>query len=172
VNSSLKKKFDLLEVQRKTLLHSLQSQSAEKLSQQPAGKWSINQVIAHLITAERLSLAYLKKKIQAVDEVEDTGLIEELKMIALIISQRLPFKFKAPKMVVENTPQPKGISQLELEWEQVRNELKSLLETIKDHQINRKIYNHVVAGKLNIKQTLIFFSEHIIHHQPQINRLL
>lgn len=172
MNKSLQTKFDSLEAQRVKLVNSLKNLSAEKLNQQPPGKWSINQVIAHLITAERLSLAYLKKKIQAIDEVEDTGLAEELKMIVLIISQRLPFRFTAPKVVVENTPKANDIQLLELEWNQVRSELKVLLESIADNQIKRKIYKHVIAGKLNIGQTIVFFNEHVIHHQPQINRLL
>jgi hypothetical protein len=129
-------------------------------------------VIAHLITAERLSIQYLHKKIQAINEVENTGLLEELKMVVLIISQRLPFKFKAPKVVVENTKPYASLQELEKEWTAVRNELKIVLEKFNDDQLKRKIYKHVVAGKLNIQQTLLFFREHIIHHQQQIKRLL
>ena len=172
MNSSLQKKFESLESQRKTLLHSLQNLSAEKLNHQPEGKWSINQVIAHLIAAEKLSLVYLTKKIQAINEVENTGVVEELKMIALIISQRLPLKFKAPRMVVENTSHSQELSKLEQEWTSLRQELKLLLENFSDDQINRKIYKHIRAGKLNIQHALIFFREHIIHHQRQLNHLL
>jgi hypothetical protein len=172
MNASLQKRFNELEAQRNQLIGSLKNLSTEKLNYQSNGRWSINHIIAHLITAERLSLTYLTKKIQAIDEVEDTGAIEELKMIVLIISQRLPFKFKAPKIVVENTPAISNINELEQEWQQVRNELKNLLEKIKDEQIKRKVYKHIIAGKLNIQHALIFLGEHIIHHQPQINRLL
>jgi hypothetical protein len=54
----------------------------------------------------------------------------------------------------------------------VRNELKTMLEKFGDDQLKRKIYKHVIAGKLNILQTLLFFREHVIHHQQQIKRLL
>ncbi len=172
MNSKLQQTFDSLETQRSQVFTSLKNLSGEKLNQQPQNGWSINQVIAHLITAERLSIVYLHKKIQAVNEVENTGLLEELKMIVLIISQRLPFKFKAPKVVVENTKPSTNLHQLEQEWNAVRNELKIVLEKFNDDQVKRKIYKHVVAGKLNIQQTLLFFREHIIHHQQQIKRLL
>jgi uncharacterized damage-inducible protein DinB len=172
LNTKLQQIFDSLETQRNQLFISLNSLAVEKLNQQPTNGWSINQVIAHLIAAERLSVLYLRKKIQAINEVENTGLIEELKMIVIILSQRLPFKFKAPKTVVENTKSSTSIHQLEQEWNAVRNELKIVLEKFNDDQIKRKIYKHVVAGKLNIQQTLLFFREHIIHHQQQIKRLL
>jgi hypothetical protein len=99
-------------------------------------------------------------------------LLEELKMIVLILSQRLPFKFKAPKVVVENTKPSTSLQELEKEWAAVRNELKTMLEKFGDDQLKRKIYKHVIAGKLNILQTLLFFREHVIHHQQQIKRLL
>jgi uncharacterized damage-inducible protein DinB len=172
LNTKLQQIFDSLETQRHQLSASLSSLAAEKLNQQPQNGWSINQVIAHLITAERLSIQYLHKKIQAINEVENTGLLEELKMIVLIISQRLPFKFKAPKVVVENTTSSSSLPQLEQEWNAVRNELKTVLEKFNEDQLKRKIYKHVVAGKLNIQQTLLFFREHIIHHKRQIKRLL
>jgi uncharacterized damage-inducible protein DinB len=172
LNTKLQQIFDSLETQRNQLFISLNSLAVEKLNQQPTNGWSINQVIAHLIAAERLSVLYLRKKIQAINEVENTGLIEELKMIVIILSQRLPFKFKAPKTVVENTKSSTSIHQLEQEWNAVRNELKIVLEKFNDDQIKRKIYKHVVAGKLNIQQTLLFFREHVIHHQQQIKRLL
>lgn len=144
----------------------------EKLNHSQPGRWSINQIIAHLIAGEKLSVAYLQKKILAINEVDNTGIYEEIKMIGLIISQRLPLKFRAPRVVVENTTQTTDLSLLVKEWDSVREELRQLLEKVNDDQINRRIYKHVRAGKLNIQHALIFFREHIIHHYPQLKRLM
>jgi uncharacterized damage-inducible protein DinB len=172
LNPILQKRFEEIESQRSQLITSLQKLSLGQLNHQPSGKWSVNQIIAHIITAEKMSVMYLTKKIQGIDEAEDSGFIQELKMVALIISQRLPFKFKAPRVVVENTSTSTDLKELEQEWNMVRSELKVILEKIKDNQTNRMIYKHVRAGKLNIKHALIFFREHIIHHQPQIEKLI
>ncbi len=172
MNIKLRQLYDSLESQRIKLIGSLKILPLEKLNQQPEGKWSINQIIAHLITAEKMSVMYLTKKIQGVNELENSGFFQELKMLGLIVSQRLPFKFKAPKVVVENTSTSTDLKQLEQEWNSVRKEMEALLEKIKDDQIKRMIYKHVRAGKLNIQHALIFFREHIIHHQPQIKKLL
>lgn len=168
----LQKLFDTIEQQKADLLIQIGSLSAAQLHQHPPGKWSLSQVFAHLITSEQLSVQYLKKKIQAIDEQPDTGLVEELKMWTLIISQRLPFKFKAPKVVVDHTPAFKNAAEIATAWNQTRTELKDLLGRFTANHLKRKIYKHPVAGKLNIVQATRFFSEHIIHHTPQIKRLL
>jgi len=172
MNTLLKELFDQLESQRFALVKQIEHLNPDQLHQHPPGKWSLSQVYAHLITSEQLSVQYLKKKIQAVDEQPDTGLVEELKMWTLIISQRLPFKFKAPKVVVDHTPAFKDAAEIATAWTQTRTELKDLLGRFTANQLKRKIYKHPVAGKLNIVQATRFFSEHIIHHTPQIKRLL
>jgi uncharacterized damage-inducible protein DinB len=172
MNKILERQLTALEVQRNELFTSLHSLPTEKMNNHSEGRWSINQILAHLIAAEKLSISYLQKKILAMNEVDNTGIYEEIKMIGLIISQRLPFKFKAPRVVVENTSQTTDIAQLEKEWSSSREELRQLLEKVSDDQVKRRIYKHVRAGKLNIQHALIFFREHIIHHHPQIKRLM
>lgn len=171
MNSALLQLFEKLELQRTSLLHEIKLYP-EKLNNHVPGKWSTNQILAHLITAEQLSINYLNKKMQGIQTVENTGLWEEIKTLTLKISQRLPLKFKAPRLVIENTPAFENIEQIEMAWTKTRNELKELLSQITDDQIKRKIYKHPIAGKLNIHQALRFFGEHIIHHQPQIKKLL
>jgi uncharacterized damage-inducible protein DinB len=172
LNRALLQLFEKLEVQRTSLLSEIKQLSPEILNKHLPGKWSISQILAHLITAEQLSINYLNKKMQGIQTVENTGLWEEIKTLTLKISQRLPLKFKAPRLVVENTPAFESVEQIEMAWTKTRNELKELLSRIADDQIRRKIYKHPIAGKLNIHQALRFFGEHIIHHQPQIKKLL
>jgi uncharacterized damage-inducible protein DinB len=171
MNNVLQTTFNQLEADRQKVFGNLAKLPPEKLNYSPQGKWSINQIVAHLITAERLSLLYMQKKIQGIEEADDSGIVEELKMLVLIVSQRLPLKFKAPKVVKEHTSNTDNLEQLNRDWEKVRGDLKQLLETIPDNRINRKIYKHVFAGKLNVKHALRFLREHIIHHMPQIERL-
>jgi uncharacterized damage-inducible protein DinB len=168
----LQKQLENLEAQRVALLHLLNGISKEQFHKAPAGKWSLAQVLSHLVTSEKLSVGYLNKKIQAIDQTSNTGLVSELKMLALIISQRLPLKFEAPKVVVENTSAYQTLPEIEEAWQKTREDLKVLLVKFNDRQLKKKIYKHPIAGRLNIMQTLRFFQEHIIHHTPQIKNLL
>lgn len=168
----LQKLFDWIELQKSLLLNQIEPLTPAQLNAHPPGKWSLSQLLAHLITSEQLSIQYLKKKIQAIEEQPNTGIIEELKMLTLIISQRLPFKFKAPKVVVDHTPAFSNVDEIKTAWNQTRSELKDLLSRFSHQHLKRKIYKHPIAGKLNIVQAMRFFQEHIIHHTPQIKRLL
>lgn len=172
MNLKLEKLFRAIETQRQAVLSSLRDQPMEKLNAHPPNKWSINQIIAHLITAEDLSIQYLNKKILGINEVKDSSLIEELKMMLLIASQRLPLKFKAPKMVVDRTSGETDLNKLIAAWDSTRIELKNILDRIESHHLKRKIYRHVRVGMLNIQHTLIFMGEHVGHHTPQIKNLL
>ena len=172
MDQHLQRSFRKLEKRSTDLLNQLRTHSTEKLSFGPVAHWSVLQIIAHLITAERLSVMYMQKKMLGIDAAGNTGILDELKMGLLIISQRLPLKFKAPPAVVQQTTQATSLQQLEQEWNQVRKDLQALLEKIQPHQRKRKIYKHVVAGKLNAQQALRFFHEHFVHHQPQIKKLI
>ncbi len=86
-------------------------------------------------------------------------------------SQRLPLKFKAPKVVVDQTSKETDFNKLTEEWDKVRGELKGLLDRIEDRHLKRKIYKHVRVGMLNIQHALKFLGEHVGHHAPQIKRL-
>jgi uncharacterized damage-inducible protein DinB len=168
----LLKQFENLEWQRAKLLNQVASLPQDQWQTCPPGKWSIAQVLSHIIASEQLSIRYLKKKMLGIDEAPETGIVEELKMITLIVSQRLPFKFKAPTVVTDHTYVYPSFTELSDAWEKVRIDMKDVLARFQENQLNRKIYKHPIAGMLNIKQAVQFFSEHIIHHTPQIKRLL
>lgn len=173
MNHSFHQLYELLEAQRHSLLSSIQNLSPEKLNHRIQGKWSINQIIAHLIAAERLSLNYLQKKVNAIHEVKNSGLWEEVRMALLVASQRLPgLKFKAPRVVVENTPPVADLNALLKEWETLRKDLKNFLEKLPAGSEKKLIYKHARAGRLSTLHALRFFREHIIHHTPQIKKLL
>jgi uncharacterized damage-inducible protein DinB len=171
MNPKLQKLFDQLEVDRIELLSHVEKLTMEEFQKSVNGKWSIQQILSHLIIAERLSLQYLNKKVHGINEANNTGVLEELKMIALKLTQRLPFKFKAPKGLNEITP-ILNLDQLKFQWKKDRDELKTFLEKITDDQLKKKIYRHVRAGLLNIQHALIFYREHYIHHLPQIKKLM
>jgi hypothetical protein len=166
----LSKLYSELENQRAELLNALKKLDAMQCDRKLNGKWSINEIVSHLVTSERLSMAYIKKKSNAIETLEDTGILEEMKMLLLIISQRIPFKFKAPKLVVDHTPKH-SVVESEEKWNEVRKELLFFIQKTNPRHSKRKIYKHPAVGKLNIGQAMTFFKEHIIHHLPQIQRL-
>lgn len=173
VNSLLEQHFNRLEQQRTELINILKENSAAQLVSSPApGKWSVLQILTHLYASEKLSINYIKKKSLGIQAVGNAGLRQSLLMPILKISQRLPFRFKAPKVVVENTPEPLPLEQLIDQWSLLRLELKVHLENVSDGNLKKLVYKHPFAGRLSLPQAMQFFAEHINHHQPQIKKAL
>jgi uncharacterized damage-inducible protein DinB len=173
VNKQLHKTFLQLEHQREQFLARITGLSATQFSASPApGQWSVSQIVTHLIASERLSIAYMKKKSLGIDQLGNSGMGSSLRMILLKISQRFPFKFKAPKVVIDNTPDAWPFDELVHQWQSVRNELSAFLESLDDKHIKKLIYKHPIAGRLDARQAMIFFYEHANHHRPQIERIL
>ncbi|MBL0741722.1 DinB family protein [Chryseolinea lacunae] len=172
MHPKLQKQFDRLQHEQQMLLQKLTSLPDAKLNASRDGKWSVNYIVNHLITAEQLSLAYMKKKSLGVATLKNSGALEDLKMVMLKVSQRLPFKYNAPRYLVQNTPATTSLPELAERWATARAELKNFLEPIDEKNLRKLIYKHPVAGMLDVLQSLEFMREHFDHHLPQIKRLL
>lgn len=172
MNRRLHKIYSALQIQREDILYAVKA-APEKFQLAPKpGKWSISQILTHIVTAEKLSLGYMKKKIQSVDQLNNSGISETLRLWLLIVSQRVPLKYKAPKVMIESTPDALSFDELVKEWDHVRNDLAAFLEGIEEKNVRKVIYKHPYAGRFDAHQALIFLHEHIIHHKPQIDRIL
>ena len=167
---TLQKLFSALETQRQGLIEELKSLSSEKLNHNVKGKWSVSEIVGHLIQAETLSSGYIYKKINAINEVGNTGLWGEMKLWVFIISQRLPLKYKAPKSLGDRPKSYPDVQAVMNDWNNNRQQLEKLLEKFSADDLKKKIYRHPVMGRCNIVHCLIFFREHTIHHYPQIKR--
>ena len=173
MNAQLQTLFATIEQKKAEILNDVQRMSEEDFTRQPApNQWSMSQVLAHLQTSEMLSTLYMLKKFQGIETYSDTGIQHELLMLLVKLSQRLPLRYKAPTVVASKTPSYNTKQELIANWQKSREALRSLLEKFQDHQLKKKVYRHPVAGLINIQHALIFFHEHLIHHTPQIKRLL
>lgn len=172
MHANLKRTFEQLETLRKFILQKLDGIAEEKLLEIPApGKWSILYTLARILTAERMSLVYMKKKSLGIHELDNSGILEALKFRFLQISQRIPLlKFKAPKVVVEHTPASLSFDKLKTQWENSRRDLRDFLESIEDKNVHKKIYKHAIVGRLDAVQGVGFLREHFIHHLPQLKK--
>ncbi len=169
---SLTKTFDALEQQRADLMTTVSAVPDEVYFRSPSAKWSIAQVIAHIITSERLSLMYMRKKSLGIETLKDSGVKQSLVFMLLKISQRVPLRYRAPKAVVDNTPEALSKEEAFARWEKARQELRGFLDTIPEKHAHRLIFKHPVGGMLDVRQAVGFMYEHVRHHWPQIKRLL
>jgi hypothetical protein len=173
MNPVLEKWLNTLETDRKELCNSLSGISQDQFTQRPfPGKWSISEIVSHLLTADRLSLDYMKKKSLAMETLKNAGWFEELKMIFFMASQRVPIKYNAPQRVVQSTPRDIDIATISNDWEVLLLDYRQFLSGIPEQHTRKKIYKHPILGRLDAKLCLQSIYEHYHHHLPQIKRLL
>lgn len=169
MNPALHQNFEKLQNDTKLLLKEVSSLSSATYHHRPAEeKWSISQIMTHLLTSERLSVSYMKKKSLGVDHLDNSGIAEDIKFFILKLSQRIPFRYKAPRQVIEQTPSPLSYGDLVRQWEAIRQELYQFLSEIPEKNIRKKIYKHPRVGMLDANHALQFLAEHLHHHKPQI----
>lgn len=165
--------FKRLERSKHNLLALVNGVPHEQLNTKPAeGRWSIAQVLYHMKEAEKLPLAYMKKKTLDPNALYPSTLKQQLRSYLLQISLFLPLKFEAPRVVKDGIPEEIHLEELKRDWEVVRKDMKAFLENLDPALYNKKIFKHPRIGMINIKQTMDFFQSHFDHHVPQVKGLL
>jgi hypothetical protein len=171
MNSNLQQQFIRLENSKADITKLVSYIDEENFRLGIGNKWSPGQILIHLVTSEKLALQYMQKKSLGVASLNNSGFIEPVKLALLKISQRLPIRYKVPKIIHEKTPTPPSKEELLRAWDQSRSELKTFLDSIDEKNINKKIFKHPIAGMFNVIQGVAFLREHLLHHKPQIVKL-
>jgi hypothetical protein len=172
MNRRLQEAFDALEQSRLKLLQEVEQLNSEQYNKEQNGKWSVAQIVTHIITSEKLALLYMKKKSLGISSLENSGFLEPVKLTLLKISQRLPIRYKAPVEIIKHTPEAMTLESANTEWKNLRIKLRAFLEGIEDSNVKKKIFKHPIAGRFNAIQGITFLREHLLHHLPQIRRHL
>lgn len=172
MNTQIEKQFKQLEQERSNLFNELKNYSDEVINKKPSpDKWSVAEVIAHLITAEEMSLKYLSKKIQDTSKEKPEGFKHKYRWLLVQIVFNFNIKFKAPE-IVEPKMGYQSLANLETKWSDIRNQTLQLLQKLSDDEVNKTLWKHAIAGKLNLHHMVRFFGVHYNRHKKQIERTL
>lgn len=170
----LEARFKSLDKKMNLLFEELKVYSEAQLNRKPTpDKWSVIQVMHHLLLAERSSLSYLQKKLSFNPELKRTGVGTRFRSMLVWASLNAPIKFKAPDAVSgENLPQEAGFWDTIKQWQAQRKELKTFLSKLPPSRLKEEIYKHPFAGRLGAYGMLDFFEWHFDRHHKQIRRIV
>ncbi len=170
MNKSVLKEWEVLENKTKNLFQNLQSVPEEKLIKQSApGTWSPLQVVQHLMIAEELSEKYMRKKLSFNKHVPKAGFKGAARFRAMKIFNWIGFKIKAPSALAVFPDNP-HLDELKKSWALQRNSLYQYLESLPDETLQGELFKHILAGKMNARHMVGFFSMHLDRHRKQIER--
>lgn len=169
----VEKEFEVLENQRKAWLQAASELSEAQLTFRPApDAWCILEVFVHLITAESNGLKYVNKKILGdLNKIEKAGLGSTLRAALLKFALRLPIKFKAPPAATFTPREHYNYGEIKEEWDNLRQGWFDFLDQLDKPTVNKPLFKHPMAGKINMQQALQFMYEHVEHHKKQVERI-
>jgi hypothetical protein len=168
----LARRLARLEASRRRALAAVDGVPHAALNRSPGpGKWSALQVLHHVVTAEALTLGYIRKKMQAGPALEKAGPASRLRLLALQVTLALPIRFKAPT-TTGDVPGESKLEALRARWDDVRSGLGALVESFPDELRDRLVFRHPYAGRMSLAHALGTLQAHLDHHIPQVERAL
>lgn len=155
---------------REDLLQQLGSLSSEVLSFKAApDKWSIVEVVEHLVIAEKDLLKQLSTNVPTSTLDPESKTPEKYQTVIKVMVRDIPVD------VPDESLQPHGrlpLNELLRLWDAMRKRLAELLAEIKSENIGNPVYRHPYGGPLDISETLQFFEVHFDNHMRHIDRIL
>lgn len=170
----IKKQFERMDRKLKDLMRLIRTLPQENYLRHPdPNTWSVGQIANHLYLSERLSLAYLKKKLSYPDTILPYHIKSHWALFMVNFILWSPFKVKAPSGI--NMWEDKEVlppDELEAKWNSIRKELTTIISDNQPGFKHHLVFNHPFGGRMTMRQMLIFFNHHIAHHVRQIHRVL
>jgi hypothetical protein len=133
------------------------------------GRWSIAQVVEHLVLAEEAAL----RGLQSPRPVPDRGLAAaatlRLAVVKRVLASRL-VKARAPSRALL----PEGVATvdaLERRWLEAGAGHEAFLRDLPPPRRGERLFRHPVSGWLSLHQMLDFLGFHVRHHQRQVRAI-
>ncbi len=174
MNKRLQSLFDNLESSKSELLAQVKHLDVEQLNKQPMPeKWSIAQIIDHLILAEKFVLIQIEKRMSQPEALKKVGFGVSVKMFLLKMIVRLSLtpKVKAPGRLAEVADYSE-LENLEDSWAAKRQTLKEILENMKTEMLDKNLTSHPLIPDMTIFQGLGIIQGHFNIHKKQIQLIL
>ncbi|MDX5482782.1 MAG: DinB family protein [Hymenobacteraceae bacterium] len=171
MHPKLEMKYLRLEKTRNRLLDELEGYDDTLLNTSPAeGKWSVNQIVAHLVLVEKLTMGYMQHKLQKQEALPPSSFSSWISSVLLKLALMSGKKFKAPAPVA-TVPDRASLPALRREWNEIRYKMEDVLTELPPQVLDKCLFKHPYAGPLSVSQTLDFIQDHFDHHLRQIQQL-
>lgn len=167
MNRILRTEWERLQENRNVLFIELGSVSIERLELSPNNAWSVAQVFYHLNTAEKLSILYVKKKMQGGKALPSPGILQGIKLWYAGVRFKSGRKYKAPR-VLGDVPSHVSYPGIVAEWDKTRKDLEELLKNFPPDLFAKSVFKQPAIGYLNLVQMLQFMNMHADKHYRQI----
>jgi len=169
-NARLQQRLRALDERRRALLDEVEALSADRLTARPLpGKWSILEIVEHLVLAERDVLQNLPEPSQLVGRKRDLKARISYPMVVFVLKYGIPVEVPSPRMVPTGHASLAGLRR---EWDESQRWLRSYVDGLDEHGFGSAVFVHPVTGPLTVAQAIRLDQVHVETHARQIGRLL
>jgi DinB superfamily len=168
--SAVQRRLRALDERRRALLADVEALSAERLTAKPLpGKWSILEIVEHLVLAERAVLQNLPEPSQLVGRPRGLKARVSYPMVLFVLKYGIPVEVPSPRMVPTGRA---SLPDLRRAWDESQQWLRSYVDGLDRRGLARAVFAHPVAGPLTPAQAIRLGRVHLETHARQIGRLV
>jgi hypothetical protein len=159
---------DRLDQSRARVLALVEGTDEDQRSSQPAeGKWSLLQVVEHLVLAEEGTLKVFEQGPPPEPKVKVRSVLA-LRAIEGLFGLRL--RLPVPSKSLTPTT-PESLEPLRVRWVAAGKGIAQYVGALEPDDLRKPRFRHPVAGWLTAAQGIDFLERHIRHHERQIHRI-
>jgi hypothetical protein len=154
---------------RRALLDELEALDPAVLEARPrAGKWSMLEIVEHLVLAERAVFKGLPDTSRLVDGKRGPENHVRYLLVLFILRSGIPVRVPSPAMVPRGD---RSLAELRRLWDENQDWLRSCIARLGPEGVRRAVFEHPVAGPLTVEQAVRMLRVHVGGHVRQIRAL-
>jgi DinB family protein len=154
---------------RRRLLDEVERLEPERLTAKPLpGKWSILEIVEHLVVGDREVLQGLPDPSALVERRR--GLRDRVgyRMVMFVLACHIPAKVPSPRYLPQGQS---SLPDLRRHWDAMQQWLRSYVEPLDRGDPAKAVFGHPIAGPLTMQEVLDMGKLHLATHTRQIRRL-
>jgi len=154
---------------RRRLLDEVERLEPERLTAKPLpGKWSILEIVEHLVVGDREVLQGLPHPSALVEQRR--GLRDRVgyRMVMFVLACHIPAKVPSPRYLPQGQS---SLPDLRRDWDEMQQWLRSYVERLDRGDPAKAVFGHPIAGPMTMQQVLDMGKLHLATHTRQIRRL-
>ena len=151
---------------RGALLDEMERMDAAALVATPlAGKWSILEIIEHLVLAERAVFKGLPDPSQLVAREIRVAHLARYQLVMFILRSGIPVRVPSPAMAPQGN---RSLAELRRLWDENQDWLASCIAHLGPKGIRRAVLEHPVVGPMTVEMAVRMGQVHVRGHIRQI----
>ncbi len=165
----LDKRLQAFNEKRGALLDEMEALDPAKLVAKPrAGKWSILEIIEHLVLAERAVCQGMPEPSRLSERERRLKHRIRYVIVMFVLNYGIPVQVPSPAMVPQGD---RSLGELRRLWDENQEWLRAYVGGLDRNGLRRAVFEHPVAGPLSVEQAVHMDQVHLDTHVRQIRRL-